>query len=38
MSRRQKEHDFKVYKDTIGNAVSSSIPLDAGLGYLGIAE
>jgi hypothetical protein len=31
-------NDFKVYKDTIGNAVSSPIPLDADLGYLGIAE
>jgi hypothetical protein len=25
-----------VYKDTIGNSVSGSIPLDADLGYLGI--
>jgi hypothetical protein len=32
------EHDFKVYKDTIGKYVSNSIPLDAGLGYLGIKE
>jgi hypothetical protein len=30
------EHDFKVYKDTIGNGISNSIPLDADLGYLGI--
>jgi hypothetical protein len=30
------EHDFKVYKDTIGNGISKSIPLDADLGYLGI--
>jgi hypothetical protein len=30
------EHDFKVYKDTIGKDISNSIPLDADLGYLGI--
>jgi hypothetical protein len=30
------EHDFKVYKDTIGEDVSNSIPVDADLGYLGI--
>jgi hypothetical protein len=30
------EHDFKVYKDTIGENISNSIPLDADLGYLGI--
>jgi hypothetical protein len=30
------EHDFKVYKDTIGKSVSNSIPLSADLGYLGI--
>jgi hypothetical protein len=30
------EHDFKVYKESIGSAVSSSIPIDADLGYLGI--
>jgi hypothetical protein len=30
------EHDFKVYKDSIGSSVSNSIPLDADLGYLGI--
>jgi hypothetical protein len=30
------EHDFKVYKDTIGSSVSHSIPFDADLGYLGI--
>jgi hypothetical protein len=30
------EHDFKIYKDTIGKDMSSSIPLDADLGYLGI--
>jgi hypothetical protein len=30
------EHDFKVYKDTIGNGISNSIPLDADLGYLGL--
>jgi hypothetical protein len=33
-----REHDFKVYKDTIGNSVSNSIPLDADLGYLGMKE
>jgi len=32
------EHDFKVYKDTIGKSVSASIPLDADLGYLGIKD
>jgi hypothetical protein len=32
------EHDFKVYKDTIGKSISNSIPLDADLGYLGIAQ
>jgi hypothetical protein len=32
------EHDFKVYKDTIGKSVSNSIPLDADLGYLGIEK
>jgi hypothetical protein len=31
------EHDFKVYKDSLGDCVSDSIPLDADLGYLGIA-
>jgi hypothetical protein len=30
------EHDFKVFKDTIGKGISNSIPLDADLGYLGI--
>jgi hypothetical protein len=32
------EHDFKVYKDTIGKNISNSIPLDAALGYLGIDQ
>jgi hypothetical protein len=32
------EHDFKIYKNTIGKDVSSSIPLDADLGYLGIEQ
>jgi midasin (ATPase involved in ribosome maturation) len=32
------EHDFKIFKDTIGKQVSSSIPLDADSGYQGIAE
>jgi hypothetical protein len=32
------EHDFKVYKDTIGELVSNSISLDADLGYLGIED
>jgi hypothetical protein len=32
------EHDFKIYKDTIGKNISTSIPLDADLGYLGIKE
>jgi hypothetical protein len=32
------DHDFKVYKDTNGSAVSSSIPIDADLGYLGIEK
>jgi hypothetical protein len=30
------EHDFKIYKETIGKGISNSIPLDADLGYLGI--
>ena len=30
------EHDFKVYKDTIGKSVSNSIPINADLGYVGI--
>jgi hypothetical protein len=30
------EHDFKVYRDTIGKEVSNSIPLDADPGYPGI--
>jgi hypothetical protein len=30
------EHDFKVYKDTIGKDISNSIPLDADSGYQGI--
>ena len=32
------EHDFKIYKDTIGKSISNSIPLDADLGYLGIKD
>jgi hypothetical protein len=32
------EHDFKIYKETIGKGISNSIPLDADLGYLGIEE
>ena len=32
-----REHDFKVYKDTIGKNINNSIPLDAALGYQGIA-
>jgi hypothetical protein len=32
------EHDFKVYKETIGKDISTSIPLDADLGYQGIKE
>ena len=31
------KHDFKVYNDTIGNGISSSIPIAADLGYQGIA-
>jgi hypothetical protein len=30
------DHDFKVYKDTIGKNISNSIPFDADLGYVGI--
>ncbi|MDR0409374.1 MAG: IS5/IS1182 family transposase, partial [Spirochaetaceae bacterium] len=30
------EHDFKVYKETIGTGISNSIPLDADSGYQGI--
>jgi hypothetical protein len=29
-------HDFTIFKDTIGKSVSSSIPILADLGYLGI--
>jgi hypothetical protein len=32
------EHDFKVYKESIGSSVNNSIPLDADRGYLGIEE
>ncbi|GHU30450.1 hypothetical protein FACS1894172_03760 [Spirochaetia bacterium] len=32
------EHDFKVYKDTIGESVHQSIRIDADLGYLGIEK
>jgi len=30
------EHDFEVYKNTIGKSVSNTIPIDADLGYMGI--
>jgi hypothetical protein len=30
------EHDFKIYKDTIGKGIGNSIPLDADGGYQGI--
>jgi hypothetical protein len=32
------EHDFKVFKDTIGKGISNSIRLDADSGYQGIKE
>jgi hypothetical protein len=32
------EHDFKIYKDTIGKSVHQSIRIDADRGYLGIAK
>jgi hypothetical protein len=32
------EHDFKMFKDTIGKGISNSIPLDADSGYHGIKE
>jgi hypothetical protein len=32
------EHDFKIYKETIGDMVSNSIVIYADLGYQGIAE
>ncbi|MDR1478320.1 MAG: transposase [Planctomycetaceae bacterium] len=32
------EHDFKIYKETIGKGISNSMPLDADLGYQRIAE
>ncbi|MHB9292562.1 putative IS5 family transposase IS1515 [Hollandina sp. SP2] len=32
------EHDFKVYKDTIGKSVHERIRIDADLGYLGIEK
>jgi hypothetical protein len=31
-------HDFKVFKDTVGESISNSIPVYADLGYLGIEE
>jgi cysteine synthase len=30
------EHDFKIYKETIGTGISNSIPLDADSGYQGV--
>jgi hypothetical protein len=33
---RGNEHDFKVYKKTIGKDISNSIPLDADCGYQAI--
>jgi hypothetical protein len=35
---RGSEHDFKVYKETIGKDISTSIPVNADLGYQGIKE
>jgi hypothetical protein len=32
------EHDFKIFKDTIGKGISNSIALDAYSGYQGIKE
>jgi hypothetical protein len=32
------EHDFKVFKDTIGDSISNSIPIDADSGYQGLQE
>jgi hypothetical protein len=32
------EHDFKVYKDTVGKSVHESIRIDADLGYLGLEK
>jgi hypothetical protein len=32
------EHDCKMYKDSIGKSVSSSIPVDADLGFQGIKQ
>jgi hypothetical protein len=32
------EHDFKIYKDTVGESVHKSIRIDADLGYLGIEK
>jgi hypothetical protein len=32
------EHDFKVFKDTVGKGVSNSIPAGADSGYQGIKE
>jgi hypothetical protein len=32
------EHDFKIYKETIGKGISNSIPLDADCGYQRIEE
>jgi hypothetical protein len=33
---RGSEHDFKVFKDTIGKGICNSIPFDADSGYQGI--
>jgi hypothetical protein len=32
------EHDYKMFKDTIGKDIGSSIPLDADPGYTGIEQ
>jgi hypothetical protein len=32
------EHDFKVYKDTIGTSVSPSMPIDVDNGYQGLQK
>jgi hypothetical protein len=32
------EHDFKIYKETIGTSVHEFIQIDADLGYLGIGK
>ncbi|GHV52976.1 hypothetical protein AGMMS49579_11000 [Spirochaetia bacterium] len=36
--RKGSVHDFKIYKETIADAIDSSIRVEADLGYLGIEK